>query len=356
MPRINLTTNGNYWQAWWRGPDGKRLTKGLGSRDKVTREEALIACGKIDVDATPQAKSVKLSQWFDRFVSLRPELSDTTIDLYDRSVSLLIEYLGDIAVTDVTPFHAAEFDLWLRGKMEPGSACVHIRNCKCLFGDNYGLMRYEIISRSPFARVSGTAPKPVKDWDQVSDDDVRRVIEAAEGDQIKNVIALCAYAGLRRHEALSLRWKDIDLFSHKLIATTTKRTGSKPKRRDVLIADELEEVLARTYYRIDKGEGPCLIKVNVALAGLKAACDKAGVKMWRQPFQSLRRYRDLTWKMKYQGQGWVVDEWLGHSAKVSREHYLTVPEEYYAKPIQSNAAGLCDRDGSGDVRLRLRRV
>src|SRR5919205_637823 len=73
---------------------------------------------------------------------------------------------------------------------------------------------------------------------------VRRLIEAADTEDMKVIIALCGFAGLRIHEALAFQPCNIDLRNRELTIR-----GKGDKERTVPISDDLMEVILGTVVR-----------------------------------------------------------------------------------------------------------
>lgn len=354
MHPVRLNSNGKYWNAVWKVDGSKDGRQGLGLKANLTREDALLKC--IDIQESMDFLDVPtLNEWVDTYLTYRPELSRATEKLYYRTVNLMVEYFGNVLISDITPAQATKFSLWLAQSMNPGAVGAYIRNCKALLGDNYGAMRYELIKSSPFRRVSGTAPAPVKDWRRLNRHEVDALVGECQDMSIKACMALCAYAGLRLHEATSLRWGDIKFNRNMLIATTTKKTGNKPKSREVLMVPELHTIMSNVRPLVD-GDGPCMIANRYAYDGAITAMSEANLEPWKQPYRTLRRWRVTSWRESHDE--WIVNLWMGHSAVVSATHYLTVPTEIYNEHginphSNQRRLSISDRPGNNAVGLRL---
>lgn len=73
-------------------------------------------------------------------------------------------------------------------------------------------VQWEILQRNPAERV--TVPRPRTDDAKVhaiSVEDAHKLLDAAVGDRLEGLYLLCLSIGLRRGEALGLRWADLDL-------------------------------------------------------------------------------------------------------------------------------------------------
>ena len=124
-------------------------------------------------------------------------------------------------------------------------------------------MRHGLIPRNPAAAVKSPGVAR-KESHHLSGADVQKLLAAAEGQRYHLVLVLIASTGLRRGEALALRWSDVDLDTGLLkVAGTLNRvngalTISEPKtarsRRTVPLPPPLVSMLRkhRTEQRRDK--------------------------------------------------------------------------------------------------------
>lgn len=90
-----------------------------------------------------------------------------------------------------------------------------------------GAVRDGLMAKNPAAVVKrpGVARKEARHVDMV---DVIKLLQCAEGLRYRNVLTLIAGTGLRRGEALALRWSDIDLDCAMLVVRgTLGRVGGK---------------------------------------------------------------------------------------------------------------------------------
>lgn len=105
----------------------------------------------------------------------------------------------------------------------------------------------DLIIVNPFQHLKGTAPEPDKDWRQLTEAEIARLLEACPTADWRVLFALCYYAGLRRGEALRLRWIDVLWDKNRIVVRNpgTTRT-TKHRTREVLMLPELERILTDT--------------------------------------------------------------------------------------------------------------
>ena len=100
-------------------------------------------------------------------------------------------------------------------------------------------VRREIFDFNPMTRVE--RPKPEKfTGGFYKEDEVRLLIQLAEGDPIYIPVVLASYYGLRRSEAIGLAWDSVD-FEEKIIYIRRKAMGiAENGKTKVLISEEMK--------------------------------------------------------------------------------------------------------------------
>ena len=149
------------------------------------------------------------------------------------------------------------------------------------------------------------------------------------------LLALTRYAGLRRGEAMNLRWSQIDWQRRRL--TVIARDDWQPKDRDarvVPLVPELYDILLDAFDVAEPGEELVIrrgsVKVKNASRDFTALCRRAGVTRYAKPFHTLRKTCLTDWAMRFPAH--VVAAWAGHaSIEMTREYYLQVSEAEYER-------------------------
>lgn len=337
---IRLKNNGAYWRAVWTDSRGKQRGRGLGARNKVSENEARLALANLHAQIinNPSMRGVgktpSLEEHIDRYRTGIKHLALGTQALHRTTSHYLIRYfLKGRLIDTITKPDATDWRNWLAGKgIAEATVCCHVRNAKTMFNL---AVEEETLQKNPFGHLVGTAPEPDKEWRELNEEDIDKLIAAAISPAWKALIGLCAYAGLRRGEALRIEWTDVKWDLNRLIVRNhTGAVSSKNKRREVLLDKKLTGILLDVF---DKWTGTDRV-VNlsptvhtVADRIMTRTIIRAGLTPWDSPFHTLRKFRDTTWKQVYPE--YVVDAWLGHSMEVSRRHYLKVPESIYAGTI-----------------------
>lgn len=222
---IKSRTNGSYTLTFDVTPvNGKRKQQTLTIRG--TRKEAEKKLNELlsQIDngtyAKPGKTTVKdfLERWLVEYgtnISLR-----TLQDYRDIANEHLIPGLGTIRLTELRPEHLAKFyaaklaNGRLDGKGGLSGKTVHAFHV-LLHDALESAVRWELISRNPADKV--TPPRFQRPEMHVLDEDgINRVLGAARNSEYYELFYVLLYTGLRRSEALAVRWQDLDLLAAEL--------------------------------------------------------------------------------------------------------------------------------------------
>lgn len=350
---VTLNSNGPYWQAAW-SVAGKRCRESLGAKASMTKREALERCRAIEAklphcilrDEVPT-----LEAFTARYLANRTGIAEGTRSLHEQTIRYLIGGFGAaVRIDSIDRAGAADWRAKLaRGELahlnrrkqnqkapaEP-TVCVHVRNAKAIFET---ALVEDLLPFNPFDRLRATAPTPPKTWATVTDEQVEALITAGETMQPwPLLLGLCYYAGMRRNEALSLRWVDVD-FEKNRIHVRPATIDTKHKPRETMMEPRLRELLTAAYLGAEGGDHcipPAAFDLNGYHRQAAILWARAGLELWKKPLHTLRKARATAWRSKYPEH--VVDAWLGHGPEVARAHYVRVDERYYAQPQQSPEA------------------
>jgi len=342
---VRLHSNGKYWSAFWIDDQGRRRLKSLGPKARVTRHQAARRVRELAAEyaSTPEQKnagrSPTLEQWCDRYLELRSDLSPRTLRDHAFACRLLLDRLGtSTRLENITRREASDWRLHLEsvyhrrseaGELVGGEAtvCKQVKIAKAV-------MRRAVLegqaSANPFDHLKATPPEPDQAQRRfITEDEIVALLEAAPHPTWRCLVALCYYGGLRRGEAFRLRWQDVHWESTRL--TVTNRLGritTKAKTREVKMETGLERILLDAWEHAD-GDHVCNPRWEGMVSKvLRDMTSSAGVAPDGVTLQAMRQTRDTIWHQQHPA--FVANTWIGHSERVARKHYLTVPEECYA--------------------------
>lgn len=232
---------------------------------------------------------MKYRIWFEEWLThyIKPSSKQRTFEQYSRAAQIhILPYLGDIELTDLTPFVLQKF---ITGLTENGNK----RTSKGL-SPNFVKTILSIVQNSlKTAHLVGylpeysankiKRPKPKEKqvecfsaWEQKK---IEEAALSAKKDKYRGII-LCLYTGLRIGELLALTWNDIDFEKSILSVTKTCHDGNEngkhiriidtPKtensRRQIPLSKTLVKILkemkkkSKCEFVIADGEKPVFIR------------------------------------------------------------------------------------------------
>lgn len=244
-----------------REPDGKR--KRLSRTVRGTKRQAEAELAHI-LDEANRGTFVKpsdlsCSEYFDEWLThAKGNLSPTTYRGYKRIVETELKpALGRTRVSDLTPLRIQGFlaDAQAHPSKRDGEARSPRTVLRFYMVLNKSLnqaVRWQLIARNPCALVD--PPKaPHIEMRALDEDEIRKVLKAAEGGPFHLPVLLAVATGMRRGELLGLRWDDIDLQTGELIVARSlqdtedglvlKAPKTRKGRRVVLLPPEVAELL-----------------------------------------------------------------------------------------------------------------
>lgn len=179
---------------------------------------------------------MKYEVWFEEWLThyIKPSSKQRTFEQYSRAAQIhILPYLGDVELTDLTPFVLQKF---ITGLTENGNK----RTGKGL-SPNFVKTILSIIQNSlktahlvgylpEFSANKIKRPKPKEKqvecfsaWEQKK---IEEAALSAKKDKYRGII-LCLYTGLRIGELLALTWSDVDFEKSILSVTKTCHDGNE---------------------------------------------------------------------------------------------------------------------------------
>ncbi len=266
-----------------------------------------------------------IDEWSSTWAALRPDLSPTTLANYAGTFGLLAEFVGgDTRVSDVTKRMADDWRVWLstpsRGVDGRSAYTVSSHLARARAAWSMAVTRGDAES-NPFDGITVRTPDMDHDWAEMSRDDLRRLLDVCDPPW-RRLFALCRLAGLRRGEALRLKWSDVDLVNGVLSVRCEKATTKRRSRR-VPIEPDLSAILAADVGR--PNALVCRVNPHNLHDQAVAIIEKAGLKKYEKPFHTLRKNVESEWMARYPVMS--VCQWLGHSPAVASRYYVRTSVE-----------------------------
>jgi integrase len=158
-----------------------------------------------------------LQEWLPRHIALK-ELRPSTVRGYEMVIRLYIEpELGNIPLQRLDEARVQDFLVRLKsgpGRKGKKLSVQSIRNVLTVLSASLkDAKRRRLIARNPCADLERPANKGKKDSHQgrqLTRDQARQLFPLLEGERYGPLLVLMLTAGLRRSEAIGLRWSDVD--------------------------------------------------------------------------------------------------------------------------------------------------
>ena len=350
---VRLRSNGKFWQASWRDEYGREQRRGIGSKAKLSRRDALAKCQEMAATVTVMGEAgadMTLEAWEGRQMALRGSLAETTLARYKLAHRRLQEHFGaDRKLRSITPGGANDFRLWLEAlpsERQPNYKKVDLLGdfsvwsiltlSKSIFAD---AVADERLAKNPFGLMRIAQPKKDGENVYVSAQFVEKVIEKCPGAGWKCMFGLARYAGLRAKEAMALERGHVDIENATLfVFPRESRRTTKQRSRKVPICPRLMALIVESLESMPDGESLVCwgVKTNDYAYHARKIMRLAG-EDWPDPLQTLRASCATDWDETV-GE-FVAAKWSGHTVGVARTYYKSVKPEAVAKVTGKNNFG-----------------
>lgn len=254
---LNLKQDGKYKQKWI---STKLKTKGNKRKATEILNELLVEYQEKEENSGPGdiLFTDYIMQWLEK---KKNKVELTTLEIYRNTViNHFIPYFEpfNLAIKDLKPKHIADFyeyefsyDVQPKKKLALSSIKLHSVILKNIL--NQALLE-EIIDRSPAFKV----PLPKKNDGKpagtfLTADQANELLKLFKGHYLQPLIYITLYYGLRRSEAIGLRWSAIDFkknsvkINHTITRTRTlvakDRTKTVSSEREYYLLPEIKEML-----------------------------------------------------------------------------------------------------------------
>ncbi len=279
-------------------------------------------------EASPKGPTV--SQWTERYIA-KHHAKAGTIKQLEATARGLCRFFKDRTTDSITPGDAEDFRKWLetngneRSGFTTGLAKNTVRRrigrCKQMF--RYAVL-HKLIPENPFQGEASVVVGNEARMEMVSHPSIERCIDACDNEDLRVILALARYGGLRRHETLIQRWSDIDLENGRMLV----RSHKTPAERICPIFPELRPHLVRSRRAARDGvelvQTTFRLEQNIAPA-IEAVTRRAGIALWQKPMQNLRASRETELMARFPQKD--VTSWLGNSPRIANKHYAMVMQE-----------------------------
>ena len=187
---------------------------------------------------------MKYKIWFEEWLThyVKPSSKQRTFEQYSRAAQIhILPYLGDVELTDLTPFVLQKFitSLTENGNKRTGKGLSPNFVKTILSIVQNSLKTAHLVGYLPeYSANKIKRPKPKEKqvecfsaWEQKK---IEEAALSAKKDKYRGII-LCLYTGLRIGELLALTWNDIDCDKNILSVTKTCHDGNENGKHSRII-------------------------------------------------------------------------------------------------------------------------
>jgi integrase len=262
----------------------------------------------------------------------------------------LVEFFGgDRRLDSITAADAERWRIWLATEgNRRNKACkkmadntVRRRTGRVRQFFTYAI-KQGVISSNPFDGLPASVHGNTKRQQFVPSQTIETVLDTATCADLRAIIALSRYGGLRiPSEAVRLTWQDVDFEAGRLTINAKKTEHHKDGGvRFCPIFPELRPFLQELYDRAKPGidcpmSTPVITRWRSSSQNIGTAVHKllkaAGVKPWPRLFNNLRASRETELFAEYPLKD--VCSWIGNSETVAMKHYAMPTTDSFQRAV-----------------------
>jgi len=276
--------------------------------------------GNVEVHLKSKSDKIKLSQFFDEYLSwCEKARAERTYQKAEEVSKKFLEYIGDLTLSTLSRKHLDKYVSYMINLgYSRTTVNVHIRTLKSILSK---AVEWEYLEKNPF---SGYKALKVQERPPafLLPEDIEKVEQVIEDPDWLFVFRLFVYTGMRKGEVASLKWEDVDLDREVIVVKKTKNY----RTRVIPIHPKLLSMLKERYGR---GSKVCPFTYHTLSGGIKNILTKAGFSHLRlhdlrHTFASLLVMKGVDLR--------TVQELLGH------EDYKTTEIYAHLSPIHLKEA------------------
>lgn len=302
----------------------------------------LVKAGLIEV---PPERTTR--ELWDAFLKQKTDIKQATRDGYDYAEQRFFSFFKENElITDLTQERFEDWKVFLqkdfrstrtKNSLVESTVAGTVVKTKAVL--NWAVKKKKWLAKSPLDDVGrGSFINKKKDR-FVRMDEYRRLLDACPCQDWRCIIALARIGGLRApSEVLRLRWTDVNWEKNRFYVTSSKTERYKGHEgRTVPLWSVLREELERQYFAQPEGTEFVITRYrdpersNLGTQFARIVQIAGIVEEIKRPFDNLRASRS---NEVYASDGpFLESQWIGHSHKIARDHYLQVREEDFERTL-----------------------
>jgi integrase len=164
-----------------------------------------------------------LTRWLDE--SVKPGVRATTYQVYYQHIRLYFgPRLGGLELAKLSPQHVQDFINWMLKSVSPSTVRLSLDILRHALDQ---AMRWDLVARN-VAKLVDAPRQQRREMTALTPEQARILLDAAKGERLEALYSVALAMGLRKGEALGLRWVDVDFDRRQLsIRQTLQRMGGK---------------------------------------------------------------------------------------------------------------------------------
>jgi integrase len=225
------------------GPNGRRLRRKVSGRTKAEVLQKLRELRKtVDAGLPVPDNRITVGAYLDRWLSttLPGHIADSTLDDYQDTVRLhLTPTLGTRRLSSLT---VADVDELWAIKRAAGYSANSIRIMRAVLRKALGQAEREGLIVRNVAALSSAPRLTPKEGRSLTIEQAQKLLQVVRGHRLEALVLITLAFGLRRGEALGLRWDGVDWGVGSIAVThSVKRVRARDaKRRTAIVLGELK--------------------------------------------------------------------------------------------------------------------
>jgi integrase len=280
----------------------------------------------------------QFESFVDRLIATRSDVKPNTLKLWRQSAQKIQQFFGDRMLRSLTAKDGNDYLRWLSSAVEHGgaghSASTPSKHLTIAKGFLNEAVDAEILIANPFQKVKADRSVDKRRRRFVSASLIESVINSTEDVELRAIIALSRWGGLRTpSEPFALQWQHIDWQRQRITVPAVKT-----KLRELPLFPELVPYLT-VLMNAAADQSPAGHLINrlsqFSDSNLRKQLTQtilsAGSAPWPKIFHNLRASRQTELEERFPRK--TVCEWMGNSESVADRHYLQVLDEHFDRAV-----------------------
>lgn len=288
--------------------------------------------GIIKLEKTVTLQDLLDAYYFsDEYFALKPTSMSSKKSAKNRLLSF---YPPSIPITEISKQSISQFVAFLLKNYSQATKAGTIRDVKRIF--NWGIEN-EIITVNPFANVQRGSFKNKSREHYVTMEQYDLMLAECKTQTLRTLLALYRIGGLRKEEAMMLTWKDIDFETGKLTVHSPKTERYTGREERTIPLFPRLKVELESLRKESNGDGYVITTSRgTVFKRLSDIVRAARLERWERLIQNLRSSRAIDVYKEY---GELAEmEWIGHSLRTAKDHYLHLLESDFQRALHENAS------------------